>query len=118
VTRPVLFWGLLMVALAAIGVLAFDPGDWKFAALMFGIGVAMVLLAGVLFVGGWGEPPPSLVQAIPDLSLSTLAGGIGLVLAALGTGGGLWLVLIGAGVALAGGVGVLRELRAQRRAVR
>ncbi|MCW2968012.1 MAG: hypothetical protein JWM71_1784 [Solirubrobacteraceae bacterium] len=113
-TRPVIFWGALMVALAAIGVTVFT-GDARFAALMFGIGGFMVVLGLVLAVTGLGESPARLTIALPGVSPPTACAGAGLVLVALGAVWGLWLILIGAGVLLVGAAGVARELRAQRR---
>lgn len=116
-SRPAIFWGLLMVALAAIGVTVF-AGDARFAALMFGIGAASIVLGIVLAVTGLGESPAHLTIALPDLSPPTACVAVALVLMALGAVWGLWLVLIGAGTLVAGLAGVARELRAQRRDVR
>jgi hypothetical protein len=117
-SRPALFWGLLMCLLAVLGITVFDEPVVKFSALMFGIGGAMVLLAVVLAVTGLGESRVPAVEALPNLSPSAAATATGVVLAGLGAIWGLWLVYIGAGVVVIGAAGLARELRAQRRSLR
>ena len=56
--------------------------------------------------------------AIPDSSVATVTLVGGLSLALVGAGFGLWLILIGAGVAAVGAGGLVREARARRRALR
>lgn len=115
-SRPVALWGLLMCALAAIGVTVF-AGDWRFAALMFGIGAWMVVLGAFLLGSGLGDPPAPGPLALPDLSPPSAAAAAGVVLVLLGGTWGAWLAYIGAGVLLIGLGGLGREWRAQRRAV-
>lgn len=89
--------------------------------LMLGSAAAGCLAAGALL---WladagrrasaGEGP----RTIADSSFATAALIAGLALALLGAGFGLWLILIGAGVAALGWGGLLREARARRRALR
>jgi hypothetical protein len=117
VSRPAAFWGLLMCVLAALGVTVFS-GDGQFAAQMFGIGGFMLLIAVVLLATGLGERRAPGPHALPDLSPAAAAAAIGVVLVCLGAAWGLWIVWIGAGVVAVGVGGLIRELRAQRRAVR
>ena len=57
-------------------------------------------------------------MAIPHSSASTVTLVSGLGVALVGAGFGLWLILIGAGVAALGAGGLVREERARRRALR
>jgi hypothetical protein len=55
---------------------------------------------------------------IADGSFATATLIVGLALALVGAGFGLWLILIGAGVTMLGVGGLVREGRARRRAQR
>jgi uncharacterized membrane protein YfcA len=118
VNRPILLWGLGMCALATIGATVFDFESVHAPALLYGIGGFMVLLALVLTVTRRGENHPAHVQSLPDTSPPTTFAGLGFVLMAIGAVAGWWAVLIGAGMVVVGGFGILREGRAQRRALR
>jgi hypothetical protein len=61
-----------------------------------------------------GEHP----RAITDSSIATVTLVIGLAVALLGAGFGLWLILIGAGVLALGLGGVMREQRARSSTLR
>lgn len=117
-TRPILLWGLGMCLFGLVNVVIFGSGGPQAPALLFGIGAFMVLLAAFLAVTGLGRNPAAPVASLPDISPPTVAVGIGFVLMALAAAFGLWLVWIGGGVALVGVGGLVRELRAQRRARR
>ena len=54
-------------------------------------------------------------RVVPDLSPATALCAVGLAAIALSAIFGLWLCLIGAGIAVLGGAGVVRELRAGAR---
>jgi hypothetical protein len=86
---------------------------------MLGAASAATLLAGAVL---WGidarRPGPARRLAIPDSSVATATLVTGLALALVGAGFGLWLILIGAGVAALGAGGLVREERARRRALR
>ena len=109
--RVVLAWAALLAAIAAVQ-LAFRPDAMS---LLLGAGSAMfvALLAPVAAFAGRhpsGEPEP-----VPDLSLPTVVLALGASAAVTGAEVGLWLVLIGTGLAALGAVGLARELRAERR---
>jgi hypothetical protein len=80
---------------------------------------AAALLAGILL---WAIDARRAADrrrlAIPDSSVATVTLVGGLSLALVGAGFGLWLILIGAGVAALGAGGLVREARARRRALR
>jgi hypothetical protein len=57
-------------------------------------------------------------RLITDGSLATVALVLGVAVALLGAGFGLWLILIGAGILALGLGGVVREQRARARALR
>jgi hypothetical protein len=106
---------------------------------VLGFAAWLSILAAVLWVWSSDELPPALLSAaaaatwllggwlalrrrrrelrlIPDLSLPTVLLALGAAAAANGAVFGLWLILIGAGLAALGLAGVLRELAAARRA--
>ena len=86
---------------------------------MLGAASAATLLAGaVLWAIDARRPGPARRLAIPDSSEATATFVTGLALALVGAGFGLWLILIGAGVAALGAGGLVREERARRRALR
>jgi hypothetical protein len=105
-----------MCALAALGVTVFT-GDGRFAALMFGIGAGAIVVGGLLLLSGDEARVPAL-EAVTDLSAGAVVLAVGVVLVCLGGAWGLWLVWIGCGVLVVGGVVLVREWRAQREAVR
>ena len=86
---------------------------------LLGGAAAATLLAGVLL---WALDARRTADgqrlAIPDSSVATVTLVGGLSLALVGAGFGLWLILIGAGVAAVGAGGLVREARARRRALR
>jgi hypothetical protein len=57
-------------------------------------------------------------RLITDSSPSTVALSVGLAVALLGAGFGLWLILIGAGISALGLGGLVREQRARTRTLR
>jgi hypothetical protein len=85
--------------------------------LLGGAAAASFLTAIVLTLVPRAAPDwdADLVRAVPNTSWAAAAIGIGASLAAIGIVFGLYLVLIGAGVALAGIGGLIRERRAWRR---
>ena len=106
------FWGLLLVILAAG--LAIWSG---------GVGVGLLLAQGGF--GAWGlallqlrRPPQPRPRLLPRLSLPTVVLALGLAAAALGLTAGLWLILIGAEVALFALLWLAREIAAERRVLR
>jgi hypothetical protein len=92
----------------------FGPRQIQFE--MLGCASAAALLSGL---GLWaldrrrGEQDQPRLLAESSFATATLV--CGLVLALLGAGYGLWLILIGAGVAALGAGGLVREALARRR---
>ncbi|HEX3910114.1 MAG TPA: hypothetical protein VHW67_05365 [Solirubrobacteraceae bacterium] len=88
---------------------------WIEAAMLAGAATACVLCGLTLWAldarAGQQERPRAL--AADSVATATLVAGVALVL--LGAGFGLWLILIGAGVAALGLGGLVRETLARRR---
>lgn len=117
----VLGWGILLLVLA-LPQFAFRVDDMS-VALGFGgalFVVALAVIAGLaLRRRGRGRRPPARgAEPIPDLSLPTIVVALGISAAVVGAQVGLWLILIGAGTVALGTAGLVRELRAERRAER
>jgi len=85
--------------------------------IMLGSSSGACLLAGALlwWIDTRRRDTRESPQAITDESLATGMLIVGLTLALLGAGFGLWLILIGAGVTALGGGGLVRESRARKR---
>jgi hypothetical protein len=106
------FWGVLLVILGA-----------GLAVWSGGLGVGLLLAQG-----GFGalalallqvrRPPQPRARLLPRLSLPTVVLALGLAAAALGLTAGLWLILIGAEIALFALVWLAREIVAERRLLR
>jgi hypothetical protein len=109
-------WGLWLGVLTALqAVFAPKPIQFSIPALA----AAACVIAGVVVWAlearqGQQERP----RLIADSSLATVTLVVGLAVALLGTGFGLWLILIGVGITLLGFGGVLREQRARTRTLR
>lgn len=116
-------WGFLLVVMTVLqapfasirGPFGLHPIEY----VMLGSAAGLCLIAGVVVWvldarTGPGESP----RAIADGSFATAALIVGLALALVGAGFGLWLILIGAGVIALGVGGLVREGRARRRAQR
>ncbi|MBB4662395.1 hypothetical protein [Conexibacter arvalis] len=116
-TRVFLGWGALMAAIMLVGLLFVGLDDADSLALFGGTVAVMAAIAVVLALAGWGRALHGGVRALPDLSPPTVLLGVAIVLAALGAELGLWLALIGGGLALLAIGGLVREGRAQRRAL-
>lgn len=106
------FWGVLLAILGA-----------GLAVWSGGLGVGLLLAQG-----GFGalalallqahRPPQSRPRLLPRLSLPTVVLALGLAAAALGLTAGLWLILIGAEVALFALIWLAREIVTERRLLR
>jgi hypothetical protein len=116
-----LAWGAWLALLTAaqvpfstirgpLGLHGIEPIMLGSAALACVTGGALLWLLDVR--GGTGEP----ARALAEESFATGALVAGLALALVGAGFGLWLILIGAGVAALGAGGLVREARARRQA--
>jgi hypothetical protein len=108
----------LLAALAAV--LAGFGERGLAVGLSFGASGACALTGLALLAAGRRAPDsdPDVVRPLPDLSPSTTALALGLVAIVLGVVFDLFLILIGAGVAVLGVVGLVRETRSQRREAR
>jgi hypothetical protein len=116
-----LAWGAWLGALTAVQ-LAFAPvrphsvGLHPIEYELLGGASAACLLAGLAL--WWLERRRGALErprAIPDDSVAAATLATGLALALLGAGFGLWLILLGTGVAALGTGGLVREARARRR---
>jgi hypothetical protein len=91
---------------------------WIEAVMLGGAAAACVLVGFALWAldarAGDDDPPRALTTG--SFTTATLIAGLALAL--LGAGFGLWLILIGAGVAALGAGGLVREERARRRSRR
>lgn len=116
--KPIIGWGLGMCTIGLINTAIFGNEGPQAPALLFGIGGFMVALGLFLTVTGLRHNRAAPVLSLPDVSPPTTFTAFGFVLMALGSAFGLWLVWIGGGVVLIGLGGVIREGRAQRRALR
>lgn len=108
---PLLAWACLQLALGAM--LAIWSGS--IASLLFLAGAIPLIV-----VSAWNHvrPPNGRPRLLSRVSVPVVAVAFGGALAAVGLTGGLWLVLIGAEVALFGLVWLVREIVLERRAVR
>jgi hypothetical protein len=107
-----LVWGSWLLAVTAVQ-LVFAP---KAIQIAIPLAAAAACLDGGLVI--WrldarraGREPPRLLT---DGSVATATLAVGLAVLLVGAGFGLWLMLIGAGVAALGLGGVVREQRARR----
>jgi hypothetical protein len=109
---PLLAWATLLTVLAAV-LWVWSTDHLPPAIFSAAAGVAwLVGLYAALRPGG---RPRLRVRPELDLSFSSVLVAIALAMLVLGALVGEWLVLIGAGVLLAGLIGVAREIRAERR---
>jgi hypothetical protein len=95
----------------------FDGLLWTFqptllAGLLLALPPVVTAAAGI---GAALAPAPSDRRVVPERSFATVLVSIGCFVAAAGVIFGLWLFLIGAGLALIGAAWLARELRAARR---
>jgi hypothetical protein len=111
-----LAWGLWLGALTALQA-AFAPKPIQFSipAVASAACVTAGLVAWALDARQGQDERP---RPIADGSVATVALVVGLAVALLGAGFGLWLILIGAGIVALGLGGLVREQRARARALR
>lgn len=105
-------WGVWLVVLALV--LAFWTPDDLPRLLLGGAALSALVIAAVALA----RPDAARARALPDASVATVLVAVGVATMMLGVVAGLWLTLIGAGLAVLGLAGVARELAAQRRARR
>lgn len=113
---PFVVWGVFLSVLTGVGAVFFDKGVEEPALLGGAAAFVLVLALGLAVTrrsvqveGGGADPDGS--PATVWLALS-----VGLMV--LGAALGPWLAFIGGGMTIVGVAGVVRELRAQRMAVR
>lgn len=116
-TRVFFGWGVVMGLIGLVGVLFFGFEDPENAALFGGVAAVMVGLAIGLWATGLGRNLVATPRALPDSSPPVPLLALAIVCAAVGAEIGLWLVLVGAGMALVALGGLIREARAQRAAL-
>jgi hypothetical protein len=106
-------WGAMLTVLALVLGL-WSPPQYVWA-LLAGAALALLPLGAImLFRAGRGDDP----RALPDTSLPTVVIAGGLAVITLGLAAGVWLAAVGVEILLLGAFGLIRELRAQRRARR
>ncbi len=101
--------GLLAALLAISGgiLTVWDAGRPMLYGMLLGAAAGIAVIALLA-----GRPAPDVAREISDESVAAMIAAIGALLILLGVAVGLWLVLIGGGVLVAGLAGVARELRA------
>jgi O-antigen/teichoic acid export membrane protein len=109
---PLLFWATLLTVLAAV--LWVWSSD-HFPAAIFSAAAGVAWLVGFYAVLRPGKRPRLRFRPELDLSFSSVLVALAVAMLVLGALVGEWLILIGAGVLVAGLIGVARELRAERR---
>jgi hypothetical protein len=107
-----LVWATLLTVLAAV--------LWVWSAdhlppAIFSAAAGVAWLVGIYAVLRPGRRPRLRVRPELDLSFSSVLVALAVAMLVLGALVGEWLILIGAGVLVAGLIGVVRELRAERR---
>lgn len=117
-SRPIAAWGLGICTLAGIGAVAFGFGGTLTPVLLLGMGGFMVALGAVLLIARRDRSDPAPTIAAPDSSPPTTWAALGLVAMAVAVVAGPWAAWIGGGIVLVGVGGLVRETRAQRRALR
>jgi hypothetical protein len=113
------FWALLLAAIAVVGWAIFfhssAPEAWLFLALPGFAVLTTLAVAACSWISRDDARDPGAPLVLDDLSFPAALAGIAIVAVLLGLAVGAWLWMIGAALALAGGSGVVRELRAQRK---
>lgn len=111
-----LVWGLWLGALTAVqGLFAPKPIQFSIPAVA---GAGCVIAGLAVWALDARQERAVRPRLIADSSAATVTLIVGLAVALLGAGFGLWLVLIGAGIAALGLGGVVREQRARTRSLR
>jgi hypothetical protein len=103
----------------AAAVLVLDALLWAhhprvLVGLLLALPAVLGVIGGVVFAGvPW---PSRTLRVVPELSLATTLVALAVAVAAAAAIFGLWLLLIGAGLAALGAGGLVREFRAGARA--
>jgi hypothetical protein len=120
VSRPaptLLLWAIFLALHTVVAVAFFDLNGPETAALLAGA-TGIAALGAAFIAVRRGAVDPDVPRALPDLSPSTALLGVAIALLALGAALGFWLAYIGAGTALFGAAGLMREVAAERAATR
>jgi hypothetical protein len=113
-----LLWGALLAVILLAGLIFFGFPDPETPAL-FGASVAvMAILAALIAVRRWDAIDEEYLRSHPDVSPPVAWLGVSFGLLAYSLEVGWWLSLIAAGMVVVGLAGVVRERRAERRALR
>lgn len=117
-SRVFLAWGAMMLVIALVGLLFFGYVDPESPALLFGTAGVFFALGLFLALTRFGTNVVAGPHALPEISPPVPLLALAIVLAMLGATVGWWLSLIAAGMAALAIGGLVRELVAQRRALR
>lgn len=113
-----LFWGALMLGILLVGLLIYGFHDVAPKVLFAGTVVVMTGL-GILVAGfRWDRTDDAYLRAHADISPPAAWLGFSVAVLAFSTEVGWWLSLIAGGMAAFGVGGIVRELLAERGAVR
>jgi hypothetical protein len=102
-----LFWSAVLSVLALLLTL-WATWDWLAIAMLWSAPAGMILWAVVEWRAG---PPVERPRRVPDASFPTLLLAFGALWLLLGAVVGWWAAMLGAGLALAGAAGIVRERR-------
>jgi hypothetical protein len=112
-----LFWGALLGAILLVGLLVFGFLDPEPIAMFGGAVAVMAILTGVIAVRRLDAFDEEYLRAHPDVSPPIPWLGVSLGLLAYSLEVGWWLSLIAGGMVVAGVAALVRERRAERRAL-
>jgi drug/metabolite transporter (DMT)-like permease len=111
-----LFWAFLLAVNTVVMAAVFNENPTS-VLLLGGAAAATALVALFLWLrrrrAAGEDPDPE--RPVTEVSMASALVGLALALMLLGAQFGVWLVLIGGGLLVAGLGGVTRELRAERR---
>jgi hypothetical protein len=96
--------------LAVLDALLWWYGPTRLAGLLLALPAALAVAAAA--VVALPAATPGDLRRVPELSLPTVVAALACVIAGAGVIFGLWLILIGAGLAAGAVTGIVRELRA------
>jgi hypothetical protein len=95
-------------ATAALDAVLWWYGPSRLPGLLLALPAGLAIVAAAALAVPRG---PATIRSVPDFSFPTAVLALGCVIAAAGVVFGLWLALIGAGVAIAALLGIAREIR-------
>ena len=113
-----LLWGGLLGVILVVGLLFFGFRDPEAPALFGGSVAVMAILAALIALRRWDAVDEEYLRSHPDISPPVAWLGVSCGLLAYSLEVGWWLSLIAAGMIVVGLAGLVRERRAERRALR